>query len=115
MNNSSKFAFIGVITFTLLLFANSCKTQDNAQTTDDQTEVIQERIIGIVRLSDECGFYIEGTNPDTTGLFYPENLEEKFQVEGMKLKFGYKESSIKPEKKCMQYKPILLSDVTVMR
>jgi len=99
-----------------LLFAlNSCKSQDNAQISDESTEITQERIIGTVKKSSECGFYIESIIEENKFLFMPDNLEEKFRVEGMKLKFGYKASKTKLADKCLDFKPVLLSEVDAMR
>lgn len=115
MNFSNKIVSLGLLS-SLLIVQFACKTPKTTETNEDPSDQItQERIVGIVRKSNECGFYIEGTSEEKKVLYMPDNLESKFQVEGMKLKFGYKPSTTKLEKKCEDFKPVLISDVDPLR
>jgi len=104
--------FVILINFLILA---SCKTPKEAEPTNDGSELFSERIIGIVRNSETCGYYIEVMDGDKVVRYLPENLEVKFKVEGMKLKFGQKPSKMKKDQKCEEFKPVLISDVDAMR
>lgn len=97
----------------MLLAISSCKVHDHP--TAEGWDMNEERVVGIVHKSDECGFYIESTSEEKKVLYMPENLEEKFRVEGMKLKFGFKPSQTKLSKSCSDFKPVLLSEVDAVR
>lgn len=74
----------------------------------------ENRIIGIVHLNQEpCGTVIIADNEGTEEIFIPQNLEEKFAVEGMKLKFYFtRQTGAKGKCKAT---PVTLEEVTIMR
>ena len=97
----------------IMLIFSSCRTHDHHSAED--FDMSEARIVGVVHKSDECGFYIESTSEENKVLYMPDNLEEKFRIEGMKLKFGFKPSQTKLSKTCNEFKPVLLSEVDAVR
>ena len=74
----------------------------------------ENRIIGIVELRQEdCGVVILANTEEKEEVFLPDNLDEKYRVEGMKLKFYYTRTG-NAKGKCKAV-PVVLEDVTIMR
>ncbi len=55
---------------------------------------MEERVIGIVHLDEKCGIIIIAQVADRELNLLPNNLDEKFKKEGMKLKFFFLNSSM---------------------
>ena len=75
------------------------------------------RIVGTVHLSDTgCKLYIDARENDgTTFKLYPENLDPRFQVEGMYLKFYYTTTTTELPENCNAQMSASLSEVTPLR
>jgi len=117
MNTFYRSLFV-VLTITLLGITNACglMKKEKPEVVDNgsaPTEV--ERVIGTVRATDDCGFYIEYIKGDLARSLYPINLDAKFQVDGMRLKFAYEEAKAKAPENCPNFEPINVSDVTPVR
>jgi|GEM_PF-2120583 len=110
-------------TFPLMLLAllisfQSCRTMKDKdpQPVDNgsaPTEV--ERISGTVKFTDECSYYIDVIQGDVMRSYKPVNLEEKYQVPGMRLKFAYVSANMESPKLCGNMIMISVSDVTPLR
>jgi hypothetical protein len=99
-----------------LLLAGSCKTMKEKDPVDNGSEQnAVKRTLGTVRKTDDCGFYIEVLIGDLAHSYYPTNLAAKFQVDGMRLKFTWKQAKAKPPKDCPNFEPVEVSDVTAVR
>jgi hypothetical protein len=113
-----------IVVVACLLLA-SCGNRKNvsADTSVEETEVSAEttevapvRVLGIVHLSDQgCGVTIDVTEGEKTFNCYPVNIEDKYKVEGMKLKFFYEMSKAQQPEGCDVDLVISISDVAVMR
>jgi len=95
-------------------------TDQNAETetTEEVEEVMEDnyRIIGLVHIQDgECPIWIEARGKDGPLKIYPVNLEEKYQQEGMKIKFAYTHSMAQQPEGCDIDLVAVLNDVTLMR
>lgn len=76
----------------------SCGTpKNNALQTDPTTE----RLTGTVHISEGCGTLIHAKAGKQKLVIFPNNLDEKYQVEGMKISFYFKNSSIPVPVKCV--------------
>lgn len=99
-----------------LLLVGSCKTMKEKETVDNGSAPnTEKRTLGTVRNTDDCGFYIEVFVGDLAHSYYPVNLDEKYKVDGMRLKFAWKAAKAKPPKDCPNFEPIEVSDVTAIR
>ena len=96
-------------------------TEETTEVTENSEEEIPSnegnyRIIGIVHVSEtDCPVYIEAQEENETVNYYPVNLEEKYKVEGMKIKFDYTWSKAPQPENCDVDKAIQVNDVTIMR
>lgn len=109
-------------TIVILLFAGmvqSCRTpkeQEEQVVVDHGSEpTTAVHISGTVRVTDDCGAYIEVIQGDVAHSFYPVNLDSRYQVDGIRLKFQYETSATKPPVACPNFEPITVSDVTPLR
>lgn len=103
----------------------SCRTQQEAvngvsSTTEEQTkEVIPatDRLVGTVHLSDDaCPVYIEAKmNNGKMASMYPVDLEDKYKVEGMQIRFTYTLSKVAQPEGCNAETTVTLQDVTRLR
>lgn len=95
------------------------------ETKEEVEEVVEEteealnnnfRIVGTVHTTDKgCGVYIDAKMEDTSVKMYPVNLDEKYQVEGMFIRFTYALSRAMQPSECDCSKVVSLSDVTPLR
>lgn len=99
----------------------SCGNSKHA-TIEEVSEVITEsieqiRIVGTVRISDTgCKVYIDAQENDgSTFKLYPENLDVRFQKEGMFLKFYYDKTATKLPENCEADISATLREVTPLR
>ena len=105
------------ICFMMLSCGNSKNTTSDSST-DLTTESVEKiRIVGTVRISDTgCKLHIDARENDgSTFNLYPENLDERFQVEGMYLKFYYTKTNTKLPENCKAEMSATLSEVTPLR
>lgn len=116
MNTLNRSVFV-VLAIALLGIINACRLhKEKPEVVDhgsDPSDVV--RIVGTVRATDDCGFYIEYIQGDVARSLYPINLDAKFQVDGMRLKFAYEEAKAKAPENCPNFHPITVSDVTPIR
>lgn len=92
----------------LLLFA--CKTSQPQQ----ETEI--KKAIGYVVLNESnCGAELKIETEGQTLLLFPENLEEHFKRDGVRLRFSYHSSSEKVKHNCSNAEVIKLVEVTPIR
>jgi len=100
----------------LLISMGSCKVVKDKDPIDNgSTPTEVSRTVGTVRMEDNCGFYIDVFIGDVAHSYYPINLDAKFQVDGMRLKFGYEVSTTKPPVNCPNFEPVTLNDATPIR
>ncbi|MES2555338.1 MAG: hypothetical protein V4604_04255 [Bacteroidota bacterium] len=116
MNTLNKSMFV-VLTIALLGMINACNLHKEKPEVVDHGSAPSEstRIVGTVHATDDCGFYIEYIQGDVARSLYPINLDAKFQVDGMRLKFAYEEAKAKAPENCPNFQPINVSDVTPLR
>jgi hypothetical protein len=93
----------------LLMSCRTTKQVDNGSGTEPM------RTIGTVRATEDCGYYIEVVVGDVAHSLSPVNLDARFQVDGMRLKFAYEDSKTKPPVSCPNFEPVTLDDVTPLR
>lgn len=105
----------GILTVVLLALS-SCKTPQAAQVIDNGSAPSESnRTVGTIRNTDDCGYYIEVFVGDVSHSYSPVNLDAKFQVDGMRIKFAYEVSATKPPQNCPNFEPVSVSDVTPLR
>lgn len=80
-------------------------------------EIEQIRIVGTVHVSESgCKLYIDAReNNNSTFTIYPEDLDPRFQVEGMFLKFYYTKTETEIPAGCDLHMSAKLTDVTPLR
>lgn len=104
-----------------LLFICACGVKKNAKSENDtdwtvETQPVMERIIGTVHTSEtECPVYIEAIEKEDTFKIYPINLDERFKVDGMRLKFAYHAVKAPQPASCNTNIAAELIDVTPLR
>ena len=75
----------------------------------------EERVIGIVHLSETCGALITAQVGNREVILFPNNLDDKFKREGMKLKFFFLNSSMPIPNGCTADARGDLKDVNAVR
>lgn len=76
-----------------------------------------ERVVGTLQIlgKDNCRAIIKVNNKGVVQKFVPTNLEEKYYVDGIRLKFAYVKSTDPMPKDCRGEAYISVSDVTALR
>lgn len=98
----------------IALVAASCKTPQ--ETVDNGSAPTEEnRWVGTVHSTEECGFYIEVIIGDVAHSLSPVNLDIKYQQDGMRIKFAYEKYAAKPPEACPNFEPVQVADVTPLR
>jgi hypothetical protein len=98
----------------LALVAASCRTPE--KTVDNGSAPTEEnRVVGTVHSTEECGFYIEVVVGDVAHSLSPVNLDMKYQEDGMRIKFAYEKYAAKPPAACPNFEPVQVADVTPLR
>lgn len=109
-----KFVVISIIALGFL----SCTTPKKVTKENlllEQEILAEERIIGIVHLNENCSALITAQVGDREVILYPNNLDDKFKKEGMKLKFFFLNSSMPIPKDCDAVARGDLKDVSAVR
>ena len=105
---------IGAFLFGMISCSNSNKAIDPMQ--NPQRDILaEERVIGIVHLNEPCGIFITAQVGESQLNLIPNNLDEKFKKEGMKLKFFFLNSSMPIPKGCDAVARGDLKDVNAVR
>ncbi len=117
-----------IIIAALVLFTLGCanrkeKMQENEsheelmnKTEEQNSTELENRVIGIVHVSEsDCPVYIEAKLTDHAVNMFPINIEDKYKVEGMKIKFTYELSRGAQPENCDVDMVVSLSDVALMR
>jgi hypothetical protein len=108
--------FIYLTSLLFVIFA--CTTSKNISH-ENRTSVKdilnEERVIGIVHLDEICGIIITAQVGSRQVNLLPNNLDEKFKKEGMKLKFFFLNSSMPIPKGCIGDARGDLRDVNAIR
>lgn len=100
----------------ILLAMSSCKTTKSNSTHEAVTFEKQLRVVGTVVLgNDPCPILIRAYHSGTEFMIVPLNLEEKFRVDGMKLRFDFIEAENPKTNKCSKGKTVTLEEVTRLR
>jgi hypothetical protein len=99
----------------LALAAVSCKTPEETVVDNGSVPTEENRVIGTVHSTGECGFYIEIIVGDVTHSLSPVNLDMKYQEDGMRIKFAYEKYASKPPAACPNFEPVQVADVTPLR
>lgn len=92
-NKPSIMKYLSILALALIIF--SCKVGEEIVEAQDQVEDVAEtvedtRVIGLVHTSPTgCPYFIEAKTDDGPLKMYPINLEDKFKVDGLRLKFNY--------------------------
>ena len=90
-------------------------TVNNEDPKDSTDSTATKRVLGIVHTPAEgCPYYIETTSGKSLTL-YPVNLIEKYQVEGLLLKFDYTLSRAQQPEGCKVDMVVYFDEVDVMR
>lgn len=106
------------ICFMMLSCGNSKEMETVVEDSETVTDVVEKiRIVGTVRITDTgCKLYIDAVENDgSTFKIYPENLDERFQKEGMYLKFYYDKTETEVPANCEVDMCATLTDVTPLR
>lgn len=112
-------AFIFV--FALLISCGTARKTNQMDKVQNENPELQqdivdtERIVGTVRLNKECGTLIYAKIGETEIIIIPENLDEKYQKEGMKIKFFFKNSSLPIPWDCIASSRGRVEEVTPLR
>lgn len=107
------YSFIAILLFLCACSMHKHHTQDNI-VMDDQTSAQEDTfILGTVRVGQkDCQLYIETKENDELVKWYPVNLDESFQIEGMQIKFIYHPSRAKQPENCAVDKVIAVENVS---
>jgi len=90
----------------------SCKTSEKVVINTEK----HLRVVGTVVLGDEpCGVTINAVDKDQQFVIMPLNLDDKFKIDGMKLRFNYIEVERPKSNKCKSVKAVMLEEVTRLR
>lgn len=92
--------YIFIVAISLSLFA--CQTtKEVSQLAEVEQTAADEKISGVVRaMYKGCSPLIETTIDGELVKLYPVNLSEKFQVDGLKIKFNYLPSRAQQPESC---------------
>ncbi len=101
-----------ILPFLAIMLLFSCGSARNAAMPTDPTE---ERIVGTVHIEKDCGTLINAKIGKTRVTIFPNNLDEKYHVEGMKIKFFFKNSSIPVPANCPAQARGNVEEVTPLR
>lgn len=113
MNTTQLIRKSGVLA-AIVLVAASCKTPK--ETVDNgSTPTEENRSVGTVHSTEECGFYIEVIVGDVAHSLSPVNLDMKYQQDGLRIKFAYEKYASKPPVACPNFEPVEVADVTPLR
>ena len=95
---------------------HACHTTKEATTIDNGSSPSEtNRMVGTIEESGECGFYIHVAQGEATRSYFPVNLEDKFKVAGMRVKFASKPVEVPPPQACPDLIVITVSDLTPIR
>lgn len=93
-----------------LLFLVACGTAEDASIGVRS----ETRVVGVVRTNQvDCGLVIASENEGQEQVFLPQNLDDKFKIDGMKLKFYYTPQKT-VNQKC-KATAVTVEDVSIMR
>ncbi len=99
-----------------------CKTQeevvtnqDPVTTNTDTDTTEQNRFVGVVENATSCLVLKTEVKPGEYQLLWPINLEEQYQVEGMKLKFTYAINRAQIPEDCTADHAVKVYEVSRMR
>lgn len=101
--------------FVCLFAVQSCHALKEVTPGNGSSPSETDRMVGTIRKSKECGFYITVAQGDTASIYFPVNLEDKFKVAGMKVKFASKPEKTPPPPDCPDLIVITVSDLTPLR
>ena len=109
-----KFLYLTFLLF--VIFACTTSKNINYENRTNEKDVLnKERVIGIVHLDEICGVIITAQVGSREVNLLPNNLDEKFKKEGMKLKFFFLNSSMPIPKGCIADARGDLRDVNAIR
>lgn len=75
----------------------------------------QSRFVGVVAMSDTCFILVTEVRPNEFKRLWPINLDAKYKVEGMKLKFNYSIYRASIPSVCEADLAVKVSDITILR
>lgn len=109
-----------VTIFTLILLLISCATSNNKPSVEEakvveETQKVDDKLIGVVEKNNECGFVIRVKNESHETVYLPDNLETLLQIENIRVKFSHEILNQKPSYKCSVVVPIHLTYITRLR
>lgn len=95
----------------------SCGTGNEMAKNSDPVAMEDTRLVGKVRIGerDGCPFYLETYEDGRSLTMYPVNLDDKFKIEGVKIKFDYTPSRAMQPENCSVDKVVSLNNVTPLR
>ena len=102
----------------LALAAGSCRPVKDAEppyVDHGSAPSEAERVSGTVTFSEECGYSIQVVQGDVLRTYFPVNLDDKYKVDGMRVKFAFEQVNEKPPKECPDLIVISVSDFTPLR
>lgn len=103
--------------FALLLLTVQCSMHKNHEDhmVEDKNSVsqIEPMMVGTVHVGHkECPLYIETKEEDMIVKMYPVNLDEKLQIDGIKIQFSYHPSKARQPENCAVDKVVALDNVS---
>ena len=108
---------VGILSMIVLFSCGTTQSIEGGEEVMDEAQVQKvERVLGVVHLNlNKCAVLIEISEGDETVYLAPTNLEDKFRVEGMKLKFDYIPTTVGQNLLCADSQPVMVEEVSVMR
>lgn len=111
----------GIVVLSALLLFAACRT--NKETTTEESTTTNdpvvlddsERLVGTVVVDKDCGTVIHVIQGDVIRYLSPDNLPEKFAVDGMKLRFTAVPTDAQLLGDCSIYRVVSVSEVTLLR
>lgn len=100
-----------------ILLTTACtihkKNVDHVISDDNSLSQEEAMMIGTVHVGHkECPLFIETKEADIVVTMYPVNLDEKLQIDGIKIKFSYHPSKARQPENCAVDRVVALENVS---
>lgn len=99
----------------LLVAMTACRSTKAEKVDSGSAPKPENRFEGVVHLTEDCGVSINVTQGDVLKTYSPVFLDERYRVEGLRLRFTVDPTSGKPPKACPNFIVAEFSDVTPLR
>ncbi len=107
---------LGTFAFALLgLTFNSCGNKKNDNSMTENHGMMMDGVVTMSSTDGECALWIMCTKTSSVPGFYPINLDQQFQIDGLKIAFNYSDSRAPLPENCTTLKAVVISEVKVLK